>query len=64
MDGVCRIGKEMTRAKAWFDKLTTLSKVEGQSTPSSEKGENIFSLDSEQFLTQVGAYLFPARSVL
>jgi hypothetical protein len=29
-------GKKMTRAK-WFDKLTTLSKVEGQSTPSPEK---------------------------
>jgi hypothetical protein len=30
----CRIGKKMTPAKTWFDKLTTLSKVEGQSTPS------------------------------
>jgi hypothetical protein len=29
--------KKMTRAKTWFDKLTTLSKVEGQSTPSPEK---------------------------
>jgi hypothetical protein len=27
---------QWTRAKAWFDKLTTLSEVEGQSTPSSE----------------------------
>ena len=29
----------MIRAKAWFDKLTTLSKIEGQSTPSSEKDQ-------------------------
>jgi hypothetical protein len=32
----------MTRAKTWFDKLTTLSKVEGHSTPSSEKWEDPF----------------------
>ena len=32
----------MARAKAWFDKLTTLSKVEGQSTSGSEKYEDVF----------------------
>jgi hypothetical protein len=26
-------GKTVSRAKAWFDKLTTLSKIEGQKAP-------------------------------
>jgi len=29
----------MTRAKAWFDKLTTLSKVEGQRPPRNENNK-------------------------
>jgi len=52
----------MDSRKAWFDKLTTLSKVEAQSTPSSQGRVNYLGTNIDRY-SPIFAALAPLREI-